>query len=57
MKQRVPLHVEIKAQVWASPGPEMSLTELVEKMHALGNPVLKIDEEHNRILVAYLEGE
>lgn len=55
MSQQVPLTLRIEMAVWATPAEGVSLEDLVERMRALGNPVLEIDREANRILVAYVK--
>lgn len=44
-------HVEYIIE--ASPAQGMSLDDLVEKMKALGNPILSIDREANKIKMVH----
>jgi hypothetical protein len=45
--------IEIEMKAWASPGPDKTLQQLVERMYELGNQVLEIDEPGNRVLIGY----
>jgi hypothetical protein len=49
INQSIGVQLEMKA--WASPGPDQTLEQLVERMHELGNKVLEIDEPGNRVLI------
>ena len=53
MNGQAPLRLRVEVAIWATPAEGVSLEDLVERMRALGNPVLEIDREANRILVAY----
>lgn len=50
-------HARIEVEGWATPAPGVTLTELVEEMKALGNPVLAIDVPNNRLKLLHVQQE
>lgn len=43
----------IEVQTWAVPAEGMTLDELVLSLRAVGNPVLEVDRDHNRVLMVH----
>lgn len=42
----------ISMSVWATPGPNQTMSQLVAALVAAGNPVLMVDGENGRVLIA-----
>lgn len=47
-------HIEAKMEMeaWVEPGPDITLDRLLADFEREGTPVLEVDRENNRILVA-----
>lgn len=49
MADNVGLKSKLTLELWAIPEGEMTLDELEQHLKEIGNPILEIDRENNRI--------
>lgn len=42
---------------WATPAPDVTLDALISEMAALGNPVLEVDRDNNRLKIMHVRQE
>ncbi len=47
----------LEVDFWATPAPHLTLDELIVEMKEIGNQVLEIDRENNRLLLARVKQE
>lgn len=47
----------LEVDFWATPAPHLTLDELIEEMKQIGNTVLEVDRENNRLLLARVKQE
>lgn len=57
MKAEFPIRYRIDTTAWASPVEGVTLDELVERVTAAGNTVLKVDRDNNRLLLLTISDE
>lgn len=55
MSNRVKGKVQLKAKLFASPGQEQSLDDLVSLLESRGRVILSVDRVNNRLLIAQEE--
>lgn len=47
----------LEVDFWATPAPHLTLDQLIEEMKEVGNTVLEVDRENNRLLLARVKQE
>jgi hypothetical protein len=42
----------VSMSVWATPAPGQTMSQLVQALQAAGNPIMMVDGENGRVLIA-----